>query len=114
MYNDTIPAGYNRDMSVRAARASKRDKNEKAILEFIEAAGCVVIQMEPGQGFDLLVIAQNGIHIVEIKNPAYRWELTHDESMMKISVEQVGQAYHICESIQDAGNIIGKDTNNGR
>ena len=72
-----------------------------------ERLGAVVIPMQPGQGFDLLVIAANGTHLVEVKNPAYKWELTKEESLMKIRVEQAGQKYNIIEDTAEAAVLVG-------
>jgi hypothetical protein len=96
-------------MSVRASRASKRDRNEPAIISLLHRLGAQVIQLEPGQGADLIVIAENGIHICEVKNPAYKWELTQDESLMKMRVERVGQQYHILQTVEDAARLLGRE-----
>jgi hypothetical protein len=93
----------------RPSRANRRDKNEPPIVEYLQRAGCEVIQMQPGQGCDLIVIAQNGVHVVEVKNPDYKWELTAAESMMKLRIEQNGQRYNVIETIEDAARMINRE-----
>lgn len=94
-------------MGSRASHANRRDKNESAIVEAFRRCACTVIPMQPGQGFDLLVIAPNGIHLVEVKNSDYSWELTQPESLLKIQAEQVGQVYSVIETVEDALRLIG-------
>ena len=91
----------------RASHANRRDQNEPPIVEVLRRLGCVVIQMQPGAGFDLLVIARNGVHLVEVKNPAYAFELTHYESLLKINVEAIGGEYHVIQSLEDAVRLVG-------
>jgi hypothetical protein len=100
---------YNPGMShTRASHANRRDQNEPPIIELLRRLGCVVIQMQPGQGFDLLVIAWNGVHLVEVKNPAYAFELTHDEALLKIRVEAIGGEYHVIQTPEDAARLVGR------
>jgi len=89
----------------RPSYSNRRDLNEPAIVELFRRVGCIVIPMQPGQGCDLLVIAKNGIHIVEVKNNAYAWELTHQEALLKIQVERLGQAYHIIQTVEEAAAL---------
>ena len=37
--------------------AHRRDDNERELIDFWRAAGCIVYQQPPGQGFDLVVVA---------------------------------------------------------
>jgi hypothetical protein len=96
-------------MTVRVAHASRRDKNEKELVDFWRSAGCIWIPLQPGQGADGILIGITGTFIVEVKNPEYMWELTKEESMLKIQMEQCGQSYNIVQTLGDAARLIGLD-----
>jgi len=82
---------------------NNRDANEREIIDFLRAAGCVVWQMDRKDGFDLLVTSRNtGTHIVEVKNPARKWKLTEAEIKKRFEIESVGRTYWIVEDIEDA------------
>ena len=82
---------------------NNRDANERGIIEFLRAAGCIVWQMDRKDGFDLLVTSrQTGTHIVEVKNPARKWKLTEAEIKKRFEIESVGRTYWIIEDITDA------------
>ena len=87
---------------------NNRDKNEKALVELWAASGCVWIQQMAGQGCDGILIAPNGVHIVEIKNPEYKWDLTDTEKETKKMVEFVGQKYNIIENDEQALELVGR------
>ena len=74
---------------------NNRDANERGIIELLQAAGCVVWQMDRKAGFDLLVISAGDVEIVEVKNPAKKWKLTDAEQKKKDEVESVGGTYWI-------------------
>ena len=93
-------------MSARASRANRRDRNEAELVSFWNRLDCVWIPQEPGAGFDGILIAPNGVHIVEVKNAAYAWELTHDESLMKIRIQEAGQEYRVIQTLEEAARLI--------
>ena len=86
---------------------NKRDANEGPIVELWRAAGCELIQLRPGQGADWVVIASNGVHVVEIKNPD-GWQYTDAELALKNSAEELGQRYETVFTIEDAARMIGR------
>jgi hypothetical protein len=88
---------------------NKRDKNEPEIVKFWRSCGAEWIPMQPGQGFDGLLIDVSGLYIVEIKNSKYAWELTEAESLLSQKVQKMGSEYHVIQSIQDAARLIGLD-----
>jgi hypothetical protein len=89
-------------------RQNNRDANEAALIEFMLAVGCHVIQMDRHKGFDLLVFCpRTGTHIIEIKNPARTWKLTSAEQIRKLSVEHVGGVYNIITNQDELRLILG-------
>ena len=90
-------------------RAAKRDRNEKPIIDYWKSCGCIWIPMQPGQGFDGLLIDSTGLYIVEIKNAEYKWQLTTDEAQLKAEVESMGQKYYVIQSLDEAAKLIGMD-----
>jgi hypothetical protein len=76
--------------------ADKRDANEKALVELWRGMHCMWIQMDRRAGFDgLLISPWTGVHIVEIKNPNVRYELTPNEEKVQAEVEARGVIYNI-------------------
>ena len=88
-------------------RADRRDANEREIVAFWRSVGCVWIPMHPGQGFDGLLVARNGVHIVEIKNGEKPWKVTQAEEDLSRQVYFIGQEYHIIETLEAAAHLIG-------
>ncbi len=89
--------------------AHRRDDNEAKLITFWRAAGCIVFQQPPGQGFDLLVAAPGGtLHIVEVKNPARTWKLTDEERAAKEELERMGCAYNIICTLEQAAALVGR------
>ena len=86
---------------------NRRDNNEADILDLWKALGCHWIPQPRQNGFDLVLIARNGAHIVEIKNPARKWELTEAEQRRKAKVEAAGGTYHIIQTYDDARRLVG-------
>lgn len=86
---------------------NKRDVNEPGLIALWRGAGCVVKQMDKDAGFDLLVIAPNGVHIVEVKNPVYHWKLTEAEQVTRAEVMALGQAYNVIVWKSEALALIG-------
>ena len=88
-------------------RLNRRDENERQLVEFWRAMGCHWVEMSRHAGFDGVLVALNGTHIVEVKNPARRWALTAAEVARKQAVEAAGGVYHIVETDDDARKVIG-------
>lgn len=86
---------------------NRRDSNEKAILQFWKAMGCEWTPQPRQNGFDGVLVALNGVHIVEIKNPARKWQLTAGEKAKKAAVEAAGGTYHIIQTDDEARRLIG-------
>jgi hypothetical protein len=93
----------------RPSRANRRDANEGPIVAFWRGFGCFWLPLIPGQGADGVLIAQNGIHLVEVKNAQTRWKLTPDELALKAIVEATGQRYNVIETIEDAARLIDRE-----
>ncbi len=88
-------------------RKNDRDANERDIIRALRAVGCIVRQMDRHAGFDLLVVSPfTGIHIVEVKNPAYKWHLTENEQDFQGLVESAGETYWIIDSVEAAMKMI--------
>lgn len=90
---------------------NKRDTNERELVELWERFGCHWIAMPAGAGFDGVLLAPNGIHVVEVKNPSYRWKFTPDERIMQDVVENAGHAYNVIETDEQALALIGRSVN---
>ena len=86
---------------------NRRDANEADILDLWRALGCHVIPQPRQNGFDLVLVARNGVHVVEIKNPARRWELTDAERARKAKIEAAGGVYHIITTHDEARRLVG-------
>lgn len=86
---------------------NRRDANEAGILDLWRALGCHVVPQPRQNGFDLVLVARNGVHLVEIKNPARRWELTEQEQRRKEKIEAAGGVYHIITTYDEARKLIG-------
>ena len=87
--------------------ADKRDANEREIITVARHAGAHVIQMDKNAGFDLLVIHRSGVHIVEVKNPEYKWKFTPAEEAQMRRVEKAGQTYNVVEIAEDMLEVLG-------
>ena len=73
----------------------KPDANRIEIVDVWRALGCIWIDADEYAGCDGFLIAPNGVHIVEIKNPRRDWSLTPREKQCQRKVEQMGQKYNI-------------------
>lgn len=88
-------------------RLNRRDDNEAALVQFWRALGCEWIEMSRHAGFDGVLVALNGVHIVEVKNPARRWALTDAEQKRRAAVERAGGRYNVIETNADARKLVG-------
>jgi hypothetical protein len=88
---------------------SRIDANQPAIIAALRAAGALVIPVNAQRdaGFDILVIFQGGVYLVEIKAPG-NWELTPNEKATRAAVTFQGVPYFVIASIGDAIRMIGR------
>ena len=89
--------------------ASRRDSNEREIVNFWRRVGCDWIPQSREAGFDGLLFAPNGMHIVEIKHPDTRNDLTPRERTTKKNVEFHGDKYNIITTLAEAAALIGME-----
>lgn len=85
-----------------------RDANEAALVQVWRAAGCIWIPQDRHAGFDGILLAHNGNHIVEVKNPARKWKLTKAEQERKAELEARGYIYNIIETECDALALLAR------
>ena len=83
-----------------------RDDNEPEIVESYIRIGAYAKRMPPGSGFDLLVILEGQIEIVEVKRIGDN-RLTDVERTFKAAWEAAGGIYHIVHSAEEALAIFG-------
>lgn len=88
-------------------KADRRDANEAEYVELWTGLGYEWIPMKPGQGFDGLLVTPLDIYVVEVKNGERKWELTDCERKTKKRIENLGQEYHICDSLSYAKFLAG-------
>lgn len=77
--------------------AQRRDKNERGIIAKLETLGYGVMQMDKAAGFDLLAVHGDIVRIIEVKNPARKWQLTENEKKCKKFIEHHGGRYEIIQ-----------------
>ena len=83
---------------------SKRDANERAILDDLHRLGVWYRQMPRETGFDLILGFRGQLHMVEIKDPAQppsACRLTPNEEATRAQVERMGVAYHVCGTLAE-------------
>jgi hypothetical protein len=85
---------------------NNRDANEREIIDALRAAGCYVQQMDRKDGFDLLVVKNTEVFIMEVKNPARKWTLTNAEQKLQEEMGCQRAIYWIIEYPQEALNVI--------
>jgi hypothetical protein len=83
------------------------DVNKKAIVEVWRLLGCVWVDADEYSGLDGFLIAPNGIHAVEIKNPDRNWKLTQAEAKRKDQIERLGQKYNFILRTNEAITLAG-------
>lgn len=85
----------------------KRDANEKELVQVWRQLHCHWMPMDRNAGFDGVLISPiTGVHIVEVKNPARKWELTEAEKETKQEVEARGAIYNIIQTVDEAVYLV--------
>tara|TARA_R110000751_G_scaffold303492_1_gene418210 strand:- start:516 stop:809 length:294 start_codon:yes stop_codon:yes gene_type:complete len=91
-------------------RAAKVDRNQPEIVKALRKVGAVVlITSQLKNCFDILVLFQSRIYIVELKDgelPPSARKLTGGELEFKQKAESVGCTYHVITSIDEALAMI--------
>lgn len=94
-------------------KAARRDKNERQIIQALQAIGAEVIQVNQKDTFDLLVFFCKKQFVMEIKNPEYKPKkkpietmLTTGEQKCKFMIESCGIKYHIIFTIEQAVQTV--------
>jgi len=88
-------------------RRAKPDRNKAEIAEAARACGCCWIDQDVYAGFDAVLVAPNGIHIVEVK-ASVNYKLTDSEIMTKAMVENVGQKYNVVITVEEVLKLAGR------
>lgn len=89
--------------------AQRRDANEAEIIAVLTFAGCYCIQMDKSAGFDLLVIKDDDMYVMEIKAPGKESDLTASERARLEGIVMIGGGnYWVVSSAEQALNIIGR------
>jgi len=81
---------------------SKRDGNERQILDDLHQLGVWYRQMDRNAGFDLLLGFRGRLYAVEIKDPAQppsKRRLTANEKQTVIELQNVDIDYWKCETL---------------
>ena len=84
----------------------KPDRNKKEIVDALRSIGCVWIDADQWAGIDGILVATNGVYIVEIK-AGESSKLTESEMLRQAEIEHLGQKYNIIRSVQDALVLAG-------
>ena len=90
-------------------RASRRDANERRVIDALKACGAYVKQINDAGAFDLLVYYRGRTLLLEVKDgdkPPSARALTPAEQ--KFHAEWPGQNLHIVNSEQEALDILKK------
>jgi hypothetical protein len=85
-------------------RANRRDANESEIVALWKSIGAAWIPMQPGQGFDGLLLYRGQLHLVEIKGA--HGKLTICEQLMQRECERCSIKYNIICTVDDAQRMV--------
>jgi hypothetical protein len=85
-------------------RANRRDTNEPEILDLFKKMGALWKPMQPGAGFDGLLICRGHIYVVEIKMPGKK--LTECEHDMQFACIMNDVVYYVLNSVEDAQAMV--------
>ena len=86
-------------------RADKRDDNEKELIAFWRAAGCVWVALHPGQGADGILLHRGHLHVIEVKSTS-GGKLTDCETHMMAECERCQVPYEIVHNLDEAMYVI--------
>jgi hypothetical protein len=88
-------------------RAAKKDSNQDEIVFILKAHGAKIINTtQLKNAFDLLVLFEGNIFIVEVKQP--KGKMSEGELKCKALVESAGCKYHVIRTPDEALEMIGK------
>lgn len=87
-----------------------RDDNEPEIIQAMQHCGTCILQADRMAGYDFVAVTPRGTHLVEVKNPTYRWKLTPREAKIKQQVELAGGAYYVIETVEEAVGLAMHDS----
>ena len=88
---------------------SKRDANERAILDALRDLGVWYRQMDRNAGFDLLLAFRGRLFVVEIKDPSQppsKRKLTPNEVHTGAELCRVDVDYWKCETLADVLSVL--------
>ena len=93
--------------TLRLLRAAKKDGNQDDIVFMLKAHGAKVINTtQLKNAFDLLVLFEGNIFIVEVKQP--KGKIRGGQLKCKELVESAGCKYHVIRTADEALEMIGK------
>jgi hypothetical protein len=84
-------------------RAAKRDGNERAIIDALEAAGAWVDQRSP---FDLVVCHKGWVHLIEIKDPTQAGRKLTDKELADMQAIRNRGKVHVVETVEQALSVL--------
>lgn len=85
--------------------AGSRDDNEPGILAVLKARSIKYFLLSEGAGADILVYI-SPLTLIEVKNPAYKWELTKTEKAVKEFCDNLKNPYFVVETPEEMSRII--------
>lgn len=89
-------------------RHPRPDSNKRELVDFWRRIGCVVLVHDVYAGCDLtLVCPKTGVHLVELKTPATRADLTPREKKLQAELEEVGGKLEIVCDLDEAARLAG-------
>jgi len=85
------------------------DANQKQIDAAAQQVGAEWVELSklPGAGADRLYLHRGRVYLVEIKNPAQRWEYTPSELALQEKCQRQGVEYYTVETEEDLLRILG-------
>jgi hypothetical protein len=89
---------------------SRTDTTQTPIVAALRAVGALVIPVNKQRdaGFDILVIFNGGVYLVEIKAPGKLTDLTPNEVATMNAVCHQGVAYWVITTAEDAVRMVGR------
>lgn len=98
-------------MIARGYQKSKRDANEREMIEAWRACGALCIRQDETAGFDVLLLTKEGaVYFVEIKDIRQdhnKFYLTDAERKRRVEVQERGGCYKVITNMVDALALVG-------